>query len=416
MKSLRSLCTRQQKGPACCATRFCDKSAIGEDNVKKYDVVIAGGSCAGAAAAFSLTKAGKRILIIDKTVFPRKKLCGGMVPEKTITLLKDIYGNSISANIPIDSTCSAFGIFHATLGKVCKYSHPSNKLYFVDRESFDHFFLKQAAAAGCEVLCGDKVTGVKKNSVITDSGQEFFASFIIGADGANSMVRKPLYPEIKKEDYTIGLEVDIDYNQLNCFDNDGGVYPRIYFGFMNFGYGWVFPKKAFATVGLGGMVRKNNVNIRQLFRTFLKSLLKNGNPLPDRFSAFPVPCHNLIKKPGLGNVLLCGDAAGLVEPITGEGIYFALLSGQLAARSILDSDDPAGCYNRLIRGQILPLFRQALFMRPLFFNPRIFSYAMYKMMNNGKYCKYYLEMLSGELDYVGYIKTVLKDRNKYCSE
>jgi geranylgeranyl reductase family protein len=384
--------------------------------MKKYDVIVAGGSCAGAAAGFSLTKAGKSVLIIDKAVFPRKKLCGGMVPEKTMTLLKDVYGEAVSENIPIDSTCSAFGIFHATLGKVCKYSHPSNKLYFVDRGTFDHFFLNQAQAAGCEVLCGHKVTEVKENSVTMDSGEEIFSSIIIGADGANSMVRKSLSSEIKKEDYTIGLEVDIDYNQLNCFDDEGGVYPKIYFGFMNFGYGWVFPKKAFATVGLGGMVHKNNVNVRQLFSTFLKSLLKNGNPVPDRFSGFPVPCHNLIKKPGLGNILLCGDAAGFVEPITGEGIYFAILSGQLAARAILGSDDPADRYNRLIRKRVFPLFRQALFMRPLFFNPRIFSYAMHKMMNNGKYCKYYLDLLSGELDYRGYIKTALRDRNEYRSE
>lgn len=384
--------------------------------MKKYDVIVVGGSCAGAAAGYRLAKAGKSVLIIDKAVFPRKKLCGGMVPDKTITLLKDVYGEAVSENIPIDSMCSSFGIFHATLGKVSKQSHPSNKLYFVDREVFDHFFLNQSESAGCEVLCGHKVTEVKQNSVITDSGQEIFSSFIIGADGANSMVRKSLYSETKKEDFTIGLEVDIDYNQLNCFDNGGGVYPKIYFGFMNFGYGWVFPKKEYATVGLGGMVHKNNVNMRQLFKIFLKSLLKNGNSVPDKFSGFPVPCHNLIKKPGHNNILLCGDAAGLVEPITGEGIYFAILSGKLAARSLLDTDDPTERYNRLIRKEILPLFRQALFMRPLFFNPRIFSYAMHKMMNNGKYCKYYLDLLSGELDYTGYIKTVLRDRNKYRSE
>lgn len=383
---------------------------------KKYDVIVAGGSCAGSAAAFTLARAGRSVLIIDKAVFPRAKLCGGMIPLKTISLLNEIFGNPESIARLIDSQCSSFAIHHAELGKVCRFSRPDRSLYFINRERFDHYLLKQAEAAGCETACGRKVIKAGDGGVVTDLGQEISSSYVIGADGANSAVRASLYPNQKKRDYAFALEADVEYEKLKCFDRDEGRHPMIFFGYMNAGYGWVFPKIGFATVGLGGLVRANRTSIKRLFSLFLGSLLKTGASLPDRIGGFPVPFHNLAGKPGKGAVLLAGDAAGFVEPLTGEGIYYAILSGTLAAQAILTSTDPAARYNALVKDRIHPLFRQALFVRRLYYKPRVLQWVMHKMAENGKYCKYFMDLLSGEADYRSYFRAVLKDRRKYASE
>jgi geranylgeranyl reductase family protein len=380
----------------------------------KYDVVIVGGSCAGAAAGYMLARVGKKVIIIDKAVFPRKKLCGGMITEKTVNLLAHVYPN-IRQEDYVDSSYSAFGIFDAVGGKICKYSHPTKKVYFVDRSVFDDVLLNQAATAGCDVICGQRVVRVIGKSVITDSGLHVSGEFIVGADGANSVVRPLLASSYNRKDYSIGLEIDASYDELKCFDSRDKSYPRIYFGYINYGYGWVFPKKSVVTVGLGGPLRQNEQNARELFRIFLKAVSNDAALLLDKISAFPVPFHNLILKPARVNVFLAGDAAGLVEPVTGEGIYFAILSGTYVAEALTNGGEAAERYNSLIRTKIHPILRQARLMKKIYFNRYILRYAMYKMQRNAKYCKYYLDLLSGDIDYVQYIAAVLRDRGKYPS-
>lgn len=385
-------------------------------NMKKYDVVIVGGSCAGAAAGYTLAKAGVNTAIVDKAIFPRKKLCGGVITEKTIRLLGQVYGN-ISIEMIIDSSCNTLGIYHAASGKICKYSHPTRKMHFIDRTIFDNFFLEKAGSAGCVVLTGQEVIKVKDNSIIVGSGEEIFADFIVGADGANSIVRKSLSSDIRKKHYAIALEVDVDYKHLKCFDDKDGIFLKMYFGFVNFGYGWVFPKKDFVTVGLEGLVYSNTESIRDLFVTFLKFTSKGDvSSLIQNIAGFPTPFHNLIKKPGRKNIFLVGDAAGLIEPITGEGIYFAILSGKLTSEAILAGGNCISNYNYLIKKNIHKLLNQAYCMKRFFFHSKGLPYVMFKMKHNAKYCRYYFDLLSGEIDYIQYIKTVLKDRNKYSSE
>jgi len=383
--------------------------------MNKYDVVIVGGSCAGAAAGYVLANAGKKVLILDKAIFPRKKLCGGMITEKTITILKKVYDN-IPLDIVINSKFSTFGIYHAEKGKICKYTSPSNKLYFVDRAIFDEYFLKRAESIGCTVYMGQKVTVIKENSIITESGEEISADYILGADGSHSIVHKSGFAEKEKRNSAIAFEVDVTYEDLKCFNDNDGIFPKIYFGFINDGYGWVFPKKEFATVGLGGLIHSNK-NIRNLFMVFLKNIVKqNLDYLSLKISGFPIPFHNLIEKPALKSKLLLGDAAGLIDPITGEGIYFAILSGKLAAEAILANGDSASNYNNLIKINIRKYLNQAYFVKYFLFHPKFNRYAMFKMKNNAKYCKYYFDLLSGDIDFIQYARRILKDRKKYKSE
>jgi geranylgeranyl reductase family protein len=379
------------------------------------DVAIVGGSCAGAAAGYLLAKAGRQVIVIDKAVFPRNKLCGGMITEKTIKLLMGIYDN-IQFDHIIDSSYSTYGIYHSKIGKICKYTNPSRKLFFVERTVFDNYFLIKAEQIGCTVIPGQKVIDIKGNRLISDRGEEISAKYILGADGSHSIVHRLLFEEKNTKEAAIALEVNVAYEHLNCFDDGDGIFPKIYFGAVSDGYGWIFPKRDFATIGLGGLVSTNR-DIRNRFNIFLKSIVKDGIDLiSSSMRGFPIPFNNLVRKPAKDSVFLLGDAAGLIEPVTGEGIFFAILSGKLAAESILNGDNCDSYYIKRIDKSILKLLNQAYDAKHFLYTPKYLSYAMFKMKNNAKYCKHYFDLLSGEINYVQYGKRVLEDRGKYKSE
>ncbi|HXX57090.1 MAG TPA: geranylgeranyl reductase family protein [Thermodesulfovibrionales bacterium] len=383
--------------------------------MKRYDVVIVGGSCAGAAAGYLLAKAGKRVVIVDKAEFPRNKLCGGMLTEKTVGCLKEVY-DDISFEEIIDETFNTYGIYHSGIGKICRYSSPSPSLYLVDREPFDHYFLQKAKSAGCAVFTGQNVVDVNGDGVLAESGERYDADYIIGADGCYSVVRKAMFPNGDRREAALAIEVDLDLQDLTCYDDTAGIFPKIYFGYVNYGYAWVFPRKGSAIVGICGLINANN-NMRDLLVTFLKTVLKpHRDPAHLALRGFPIPFQNFLEKPAERNIFLLGDAAGLIDPVTGEGICFAVLSGKLAAEALCAAGDAADVYNALIRKKIHRPLKQGYFARHFLYYRGFHDYAMYKMKQNAKYCKYSFDLLSGEIDYLRYGVRVLRDRIKYKSE
>jgi len=381
-------------------------------SMEKYDVVVVGGSCAGSAAATTLAKAGRNTLIIDKAKFPRQKLCGGMITEKTVRLLKKIY--AVSFENLIDSHYNAFGVFHISHGKVSSH-RTEHTLYMIHRDDFDDFFLKEAMRAGCTAYLGDRVVSVRKGIISTAEGKQVAANFIIGADGCHSIVRKAVHSTIKDERSPIGLEVNIPYDNLSFYPSPEKIFPWIFFGYVKYGYGWLFPKKEFATVGIAGLAHHDDKNLLAAFKLLLARVCVDPARLKGEIKGHPVPLNNCFEEPGIENILLVGDAARLVEPLTGEGIYFAVLSGSLAAKAILTQGDHAHIYNSFVKQHINSHFWQARLARAIYFNRLINAYAMHKMKGNAKWCKYFFGLLSGEMDYIGYFKTVLKDRTVYPS-
>lgn len=381
--------------------------------MEKYNVVVVGGSCAGAAAGTTLAKGGKNTLIIDKAAFPRQKLCAGMITEKTIQLLHNIYG--VSCESVIDSTYHGFGVYHARLGRVSSYCAERHTLAMVHRDGFDHFFLQEARKAGCSILTGDPVEGIRNGRIHTASGKEIAADIVIGADGAYSVIGKTL-PRRRRRDASvyIGLETDIAYDNLRFYSPSEVVIPWVCFGYVEKGYGWIFPKRDFATVGIAGPAKQNDKKLLGAFTSFLSDICEGGMPSREKVRGHRVPVNNIFEEPGFNNILLVGDAARLVEPLTGEGIYFAALSGNLAGLAvIMNPKDPARAYNRFLKRHVRGLFRQARFAKALYYTRWLNIYAMNKMARNAKWCKYFLALLSGEIDYIRYFTFILKDRTVY---
>jgi flavin-dependent dehydrogenase len=285
----------------------------------------------------------------------------------------------------------------------------------IHRDVFDDFFLKEAKKAGCTAYFGDRVIGIRDGNINTADGREIAADFIIGADGCHSLIRKELQRTTKDENSPIGLEVNIAYDNLKFYLPSEEVFPWIFFGYVQNGYGWIFPKKDFATVGIAGLTHYDGKNLLAAFKLLLATVCVDPVRVMGEIKGYPVPLNNCFEEPGIGNILLVGDAARLVEPLTGEGIYFAALSGSLAAYAILRQGDHAGIYNVAVKKHLSSLFQQARLARALYFNRWISTYAMYKMKGNAKWCRYFLALLSGEMDYIKYFKTVLRDRTVYPS-
>ena len=190
----------------------------------------------------------------------------------------------------------------------------------------------------------------------------------------NSVIRKnlPIFDDQKwKKDLGIAMEVFV--NDLDVRE------PRIYLGVVNIGYGWIFPNRNKAIVGLGGLIKKEN--FIEKFRSFVS---KFGLKSLREIKGHLVPYGNFIEKPVFGNTLLVGDAAGFANPLTGEGIFYAHKSGELAARSIYfhlkENQNLEKVYGKLLRKYLLRRLKYAKKVRKMFFKTAFaFQYFPFRL-------------------------------------
>jgi geranylgeranyl reductase family protein len=318
-----------------------------------YDVIIAGGGPAGSTAGYILSKAGLKTLIIDKSKFPRKKLCGGLITYKTIRLLERVFGetaSSLDEQGIINFESNRYEIRNKQ--NIILKGTASIPLRFVERYDYDNFLLHKALNSGTNIIEGDRIVSIDilKGMVVTLSGHKFEAKIIIGADGVNSTVRNNFPVDLfGREDWkgNVASAHEIFVNR----DNTGiqFTHPVIFFGFIDWGYAWIFPGQSKLKVGICGLKNKNNKKLLSSFRDFLSTVGFTGmdNQI---ISSYVVPYGSFLPSPIFRNVLLVGDAAGFADPLFGEGIFFAQRSAELAARAVLD----------FIRKDIsLPLLKQS---------------------------------------------------------
>ena len=303
-----------------------------------YDAVIVGGGPGGSTAAYLLSKFGFQVLVIDKENFPRPKLCGGLLTDKTFRLLNRVFGeteSSLTDKHILDFRADHYEVFYKD--KLMVKKHSEIPFLFVDRKIYDSFLLGKAREAGAEIIEGEKVQAVdfSTTEVVTSTGKRFSSRFIVGADGVNSVIRKELFSAGRvdahewRRNLATGLEVFVNRDETTkAIDH-----PTLFFGFVRWGYSWVFPNKDVIVVGSGGLNTTNRSDFLKSFHDFLSSLNLNQERV-SRIAGHPVPYGNFLRKPVSDNFLLVGDAAGFVDPITGEGIFYAQRSAELAAWAI----------------------------------------------------------------------------------
>ena len=292
-----------------------------------YDVVIIGAGPSGIAAGHNIINNNISCCVIDKQKFPRNKLCAGGVTQKTFDLLHSL---NLSSDFNGVNTIVSKGANLYLGDKYITDIELKGNTYLVDRFEFDEYLVREYENKGGKILENTKIKNIDtKNSTITLSdNQNISFKYIIGADGALGITRSLVDKNIKANGFC--LQVDVNKNDTN-YNSDN---MSMYYGVLPYGYGWIFPKKNHLSVGFIGEYIKD-IDYKVEFEKFLNNIGIECDR--SRFKGAFIPFGQYVKKPinYEKNLLLVGDGAGFVDPITGEGIYFAVLSGIKAANTIV---------------------------------------------------------------------------------
>jgi len=295
--------------------------------VEEYDVAVVGAGPAGSSAARTAAAAGARVVVLDRAAFPRYKTCGG-----------GLIGPSLAAlpGAP-PSRASITRVSLSLAGGHRRTRHCEEPcLQMVTRAELDAWLLSCAAEAGAEVRVPCRVLSVTDDVVETDAGP-LRASVVIAADGTSSRLAREVGVRLSRVDLGLELELDAGSAAAEWADRvhlDWGPTPG--------SYGWVFPKGDTLTVGVIAARGAGDAT-----RDYLRSLvawlgLERHRVVHD--SGHLTRCRTTDSPLGRGRVLLAGDAAGLLEPWTREGISFATRSGALAGA--VAAAGPSGAVER----------------------------------------------------------------------
>ncbi|OIQ55668.1 geranylgeranyl reductase family protein [Neomoorella thermoacetica] len=314
-----------------------------------YDVLICGAGPAGSTCGRLLARQGLKVAIFDRARFPRYKPCGGGLTGKAQGELEAGWEDLIE-----DTTREV--IFYHRQERPLKITCEQPAIKMVSREKFDSWLLTEAARAGAEVRDGYRVTGVTETAggvkVQGQDGCTWEGRFLVGADGALSLVRRSLpFKPGGTAGITLECEVPVDAGLLTSYRGQ----VHLSYGGIPYGYGWVFPKGDHLSVGIGSFTRRVK-GLRRYFDTFCRGL---GLAVPANLRCRGAVIPAADGQAGVfhtGRALLVGDAAGLVDPFSGEGIYYALRSGRLAAETImatLAGTGEPGAYSRRLYDELL---------------------------------------------------------------
>jgi len=344
----------------------------------RHDVIICGCGPAGSAAGLALARSGRSVLMLDKADFPRPKLCGGLLTWKTARLVETVFGETMAdlTDAGIVTHASDRYAIRSARGVLAQGGLP-HPFHFTDRSRFDARLLEHARLAGAETRTGTRVVACDPGQegaysrparVTLADGTALEAARLIGADGANSVVRNS-FPGMDKARFARfmapAIEVALDPAALpepvDC--------PQLHVGLMEAGYGWAFPAGESVLVGICGL-RRNKVNFSNVFREFIDYLGIDPAVVPP-LRGHPLPYGNALDDPTCGRALLAGDAGGFVEPLFGEGIFYALCTGLYAGQAVaqaMDTGQAAGpLYTDRLRRDILPELRWSDRLRWLLF-------------------------------------------------
>lgn len=359
-----------------------------------YDVIVVGSGPAGSTAAWQLAKAGMTVAVLEKASLPRYKTCGGGVIGRAMQVVP------IDVRHVVEQDCHTAQL-HVFPKSLFFSTHRSSPIVSMTmRDQFDYALLSAAQTAGAVVhqRCVVEEVSPHRDSVTVMSRRgAMTAKFIIAADGALSTVARNvgmrdgrvLIPALE-------YEVMVPQNRLDRFD---GV-ARFDFGILPHGYAWAFPKRRHLSIGVLSMVQREGALKRVIMQyldrlgcTDVTQMEQHGFVIPIRPRTGP-----FIEK----RVLLVGDAAGFADPVTGEGISFALRSGQLAAQSLIEGsleEEPVQqAYSRSLTESILPELRAGrLLARLLYDFPRLRSWAF--AQQGQRLCEAVTDVMTGTRTY-----------------
>lgn len=367
-------------------------------SVTSYDVAVVGGGPAGSTVARELALGGARVCLLDKARFPRPKACGGALSPRVLRHLPSGVERWLRARVQR-------AVFTFRSGRPFEVTSSVPMGYMVCREEFDAWLLGRAEEAGACVREGAAVRRIERTGTgftVCAAGEEVRAAWVIGADGANSVVAAQLLGRRAPAKF-IALESELPYDGGPLQDTvlvDVGRYPG--------GYAWAFPKGDRVNVGVMLEFPRGR-ELRGALETFMSGVPGLPPGAAVHWQAAPVAAARTepARCAGAG-VLLTGDAARLADPFLGEGIYYAVRSGSLAASALLAGRDRADVvvqYETAIAEAIWPDLRAASRIAALFHRtPRWWHRVLSRMPGS---LTQYVAVLTGEESYAGLLRHVV---------
>jgi geranylgeranyl reductase family protein len=293
--------------------------------VERFDVAVVGAGPAGSTTAYRLARAHARVLLVDKVRFPRDKPCGGGLTMRAVRQLP------FSVEPVVEDRITRVRC-RLQYGRVMNRSSEQVLCLMTQRRRLDAFLVEQAAEAGVIFREGVRVE-VESDRRIRVGGKPIQVDAVVGADGANGVSASALGLGGAIV-HGVALEGNLPYDRLPNDAWRGLLVLEL--ATLPGGYGWIFPKGDHVNVGVGGWgtegprLRKHLQVLCDHYRIRLDELTNvRGHRLPMRR-----PQTKLAR----GRGLVVGDAAGMIDPVSGDGMYEAFVTGKLAADTILAGD------------------------------------------------------------------------------
>ena len=292
-----------------------------------FDLIIIGGGPSGASAGRTAGKKGLSTLLLEKENFPRYKPCGGTLSSYALSCLDFKLPESV-----VERNISRVRAHF--MNDFLEGGKEGNLAVLISRIVFDNFLLEKARETGIKIRTGEKVLDCieKEDCVeVRTTDNTYLGRFVLIAEGSSGSLKYKVRSGDKRTEYCLGLVSEIP-------DEDRAIMSRfpgtidIHFGIARGGYGWIFPHAGYYSVGVAGTAQylEHSKVVMQKF------LQENGFSGEYLIHSHIIPIGGIKRATVNSRLLLSGDAAGFVDAFTGEGMAYAIRSGQLAAEVVSD--------------------------------------------------------------------------------
>lgn len=366
---------------------------------QQHDIAVIGAGPAGCSAALVLARGGLDVVLIEKATLPRYKTCGGALIGRAYGLLPD------SVSKAVEREYKSVELNFLTEGMHFMTTRQEPIILMTMRADLDHVLATEAQRAGAHLIEGCGLHRISPSRDFVDLQTlkgTMRVKFVVAADGANSFVAREagwgeshnLVPALE---YEVFVD-DPDFVRLSPT-------ARFDFDVIAHGYAWVFPKRAHISMGILSM-RRGRVNLQSALERYFQLLEITSVRKVERHG-YVIPIGPRRGPLAKGRILLTGDAAGLVDPVTAEGITYAIQSGRLAGLTLIEcfskAPEVAQSYQSRLEEAILPDLRAGRFLARLMYDhPRLRRWAF--KMHGQALSEVVTDVVMGKRTYAGTLK------------
>jgi geranylgeranyl reductase family protein len=356
--------------------------------VSAYDAAVVGGGPAGSAAALALARRGLKVALVEREPMPRYKTCGGGVARRAAQL------SGLDLGPAVERDCRRVAIHVHDPDRRFLMTREEPLIRMTMRDRLDYLLVETAVRAGAELLAPCRVNAVTTSGRRVRLGTEHgtvWADFVVAADGAlGDVARLAGWPDDRRSIPALEYEITVHDAALERLADE----PRFDVGGVPHGYAWVFPKATHLSVGVLSM-RRGARDLHEQLERYLR-LVGIVAPLDVKRHGFVIPVRPRSGPLVRERIVLVGDAAGFADPLTAEGISYAIRSGQLAAEAIAQAEGEEirarDCYHAGLREEILPELRASRMVAALLYDyPRGRRWLFWRYGQSG------VETLAGPL-------------------